>query len=62
MFRDLKADVDVAPLFWLELIDHSIKTSVDRFACHRLKDAVAIVDDFLSHASCDKPDETGDRS
>lgn len=29
MFRDLKADVDVAPLFWLELIDHSIGSSVD---------------------------------
>jgi hypothetical protein len=51
MFRDPKADVDGAPLFWLELIDHSIRTSVDSFACRRLKDAVAIVDDFISHAS-----------
>jgi hypothetical protein len=62
MFRDPKADIDGAPLFWLELIDHSIRTSVDSFACHRLKDAVVIVDDFISQASClDKPDETGDR-
>jgi hypothetical protein len=31
MFRSPKADLDGAPLFWLELIDHSIKTSVDSF-------------------------------
>ena len=62
MFRDPKADVDGAPLFWLELIDHSIKTSVDSFSCHRLKDAVAIVDDFISQAtSLNKPGEPGDR-
>ena len=62
MFRDPKADVDGAPLFWLELIDHSIKTSVDSFSCHRLKDAVAIVDDFISQATClNKPTGPGDR-
>jgi len=62
MFRGPEVDLDGngAPMFWLELINHSIRTSVDGFACHRLKDAVAIVDDFLSQASClDKPDETG---
>ena len=52
MFRDPKADVDGAPLFWLELIDHSIKTSVDSCSCHGLKDAVTIFDDFVSQASC----------
>jgi len=62
MLADPTGDSDSTPLFWLELIDHSIKTSVDSFACRRLKDAVAIVDDFISQASClDKPDERGDR-
>ena len=53
MFRGPEADLDGngAPLFWLELIDHSIKTSVDSFSCHRLKDAVAIFDDFFSQAA-----------
>ena len=37
-----------APLFWLELFDHSTKTSVDSFCCHRLKDAVPVVHDFFA--------------
>ena len=62
MFRDPKADVDGAPLFWLELIDHSLKTSVDSCSCHGLKEAVTIFDDFVSQADClDKPGEPGDR-
>jgi hypothetical protein len=52
MFRGPEADG--APLFWLELFDHSIKTSVDSYSCHRLKDAVAIVDDFISQATAAK--------
>ena len=51
MFRGPKADLDGAPLFWLELIDHSIKTSVDSCSCRGLKDAFAIFDDFISQAS-----------
>ena len=62
MFRGPKADLDGAPLFWLELIDHSIKTSVDSRSCHGLKDAVAIVDDFISEATrLNKPGGPGDR-
>jgi hypothetical protein len=62
MFRDPKADADGAPLFWLELIDQSLKTSVDSCSCHALKDAVAIFDNFISQAcSLDKPRWTGDR-
>jgi hypothetical protein len=41
-------DLDSAPLFWLELFDHSTKTSVDSFCCHRLKDAVPVVCDFFT--------------
>jgi hypothetical protein len=51
MFRGPEAALDGTPLFWLELIDHSIKTSVDSCSCHRLKDAVAIFDDFISQAA-----------
>jgi hypothetical protein len=62
MFRGPKADLDGAPLFWLELIDHSIKTSVDSFSCHRLKDAVPIFDDFISQAAgLKKPAAPDDR-
>ena len=46
-----QADLDGAPLFWLELFDHSTKQSVDSFICHRLKDAVVIFDDFISQAA-----------
>ena len=42
------ADLDSAPLFWLELIDHGTKTSVDSYCCHRLKDAVPVVCDFFT--------------
>jgi hypothetical protein len=61
MFRGPKADLDGAPLFWLELIDHSIKTSIDSCSCHGLKDAVTIFDDFVSQAGrLDKPGGAGD--
>ena len=39
------------PLFWLELFDHSMKTSVDSFRCHRLKDAVPVFSDFVAQAN-----------
>jgi hypothetical protein len=64
MFRGPEADLDGngAPLFWLELIDRSIKTSVDSFACHKLKDAVAVFDGFISQATrLSKPAGPGDR-
>jgi hypothetical protein len=44
-------DLDSAPLFWLELFDHSMKTSVDSFRCHRLKDAVPVFSDFVARAN-----------
>ena len=50
MFRGPEVDFDGVPLFWLELFDHSTKTSVDGFSCHRIKDAVPIFDDFISQA------------
>ena len=50
MFRGPEADCDRMPLFWLELFDHSTKTSIDSFTCHEIKEAVAIVDDFISQA------------
>ena len=50
MFRDPKADVDGAPLFWLELIDHSLNTAIDSGRCHGIKDAVVILDNFISQA------------
>jgi hypothetical protein len=64
MFRGPEADLDGngAPLFWLELIDLRIKTSVDSCSCHRLKDAVAIFDDFISEATrLNKPGGPDDR-
>ena len=42
------ADLDSAPLFWLELFDHGAKTFLDSFCCHRLKDAVPVVSDFFA--------------
>ena len=51
------ADLDSAPLFWLELFDHGTKTSLDSFCCHRLKDAVPVVSDFF--AQIDDLDNAG---
>ena len=48
MFRG--PEVDGMPLFWLELLDHSAKTTVDSFSCHEIKEAVVIFDDFISQA------------
>ena len=50
---------EVVPLFWLELFDHSTKMSVDSFCCHRLKDAVPVLCNFLAQAhDLNKPGET----
>ena len=54
MLRGPEVHPDGVPLFWLELFDHSIKTSVDSYSCQGLKDAVAIVDDFISQATAAK--------
>ena len=50
MFRGPAVDIDGVPLFWLELFDHSTKTSSDGFSCHTIKEAAAIFDDFVSQA------------
>jgi hypothetical protein len=47
MLADPTGDSDSTPLFWLELIDHSTKTSVDSFCCYQIKDAVPVVRDFF---------------
>jgi len=44
-------DLDSAPLFWLELFDHSMKTSVHSFRCHRLRDAAPVFNDLVAQAS-----------
>ncbi len=48
-----------APLFWLELFDHSTHTSIDSFRCHKLKDAVPVLGDFLTQAN--DLNKTGER-
>lgn len=50
IFEGSQADSDGMPLFWLELFDHSAKTSVDSFSCHEIKDAVVVFEDFISQA------------
>jgi hypothetical protein len=50
MFRGPEVDFGGAPLFWLELFDHSTKRSIDGFCCLSIKDAVPIFDDFISEA------------
>src|ERR1700752_355733 len=51
MFRERRADLDgTPPLFWLELLDHSTRRSVDSFRCLNLKDAAPIFEYFMSQA------------
>jgi hypothetical protein len=57
MLRGSPVHPDGAPLFWLELFDHSIDKSVDSFICHRLEDAVPVFENFISQAAAGgKPD------
>ena len=52
-------DLDGAPLFWLELFNHSKKTSVDSFRCHRIKDALPVFKHFVAQANdLNKPGDT----
>jgi hypothetical protein len=60
MLRNPEVDLDGVPLFWLELFDNSTKTSVDSFCCHRLKDALPVVCNFIAQA--DDSDKTGETS
>ena len=49
MFLKWEADLG---LFWLELLDHGAKTSVDGFRCHKIQDAAPVFEDFVSQAAC----------
>ena len=51
MLRGPEAHPDGVPLFWLELFDDRTQSSVDSFICHTLKDAVPVLEDFLSQAA-----------
>ena len=42
--------LDGLPIFWLELFDHSTKTSLDSCGCHRIKDAVSRLQEFILQA------------
>jgi hypothetical protein len=54
MLRGAEVDLDGVPLFWLELFNTSTNTSVDSFVCFRIKDAVSVIEDFVSQAA-DQP-------
>ena len=62
MIRGREADIDGMPLFWLELLDHVTKTSVDGSRCDTIKDAAAVFEDFMSQgANLNRPREGFDR-
>ena len=44
-------DIGSAPLFWLELFNHSTNMSVDSYRCHALKDAAHVFNDFVAQAN-----------
>src|SRR3954462_4229245 len=50
MVRGPEVGLDGVPLFWLELFDHSTKTSLDSCCCHRIKDAVFRLQEFMLQA------------
>lgn len=41
-----------APLFWIELFDHSAQVSIDSCGCHEIEDARVAFEDFISQAQC----------
>ena len=57
MFRGPQSGCDDGPLFGLELLDQTTKTSVDSFFCYRITDAVPVFDDFIAQADrLNRPD------
>ncbi len=51
MFEALGASLPEAPLFWIELFDLSVHSSLDSCGCHNLGEAAAVFADFASRAS-----------
>jgi hypothetical protein len=50
MIRAPEVGLDDLPLLWLELFDHSTKTSLDSCCCYRIEDAASILQKFISQA------------
>jgi len=48
MFETSHVDTADAPLFWIELFDHHIQSSVDSCICHSIAEAVTAFDGFIS--------------
>jgi hypothetical protein len=58
ILRGQEVDLDGMPLFWLELLDHVTKTSIDSFRCETIKDAAAVFEEFMSQgANLNRPRE-----
>jgi len=51
MFEALGAGLPDSPLFWMELFDLRVDSSLDSRGCHNMRDAVAAFEDFASQAS-----------
>lgn len=50
MFEALGASLPEAPLFWIELFDLRIHSSVDSCGCYSLDEAAVVFADFASRA------------
>ena len=50
MFESLGAGAPEAPLFWMELFDLSVHSSLDSCGCRNLGEAAAAFEDFASQA------------
>ncbi len=51
MFEALGAGSPEAPLFWMELFDLRVHSSLDSRGCHNLGEAVAAFEEFASQAN-----------
>lgn len=51
MFEALGGGLPECPLFWMELFDLRVDTSLDSRGCHSMSDAVATFEEFASRAS-----------
>jgi hypothetical protein len=52
MFEGSQVSSVDAPLFWMELFDHNAQESVDSCSYHKIEDAGAVFEDFISQARC----------
>ena len=60
MLREPQTDAETTALFWLELFDHTTRTSIDSFRCDKIEDAAPIFEYMMFQAAGLNGPDAGD--